>query len=220
VAQQRNSNDFFLVSHVENSAPPRHDRAWLALATLLVMVLIAALGDGQYMLPAALGAAVIMVLTKCCTSAEARESIDLSVLITIAASLGIGKALETSGAAEAIARSLIGVAGTGAWVQLAIIYLLTLVLTELITNNTAAVLMLPLTLSTVDQLDVSYKPFVLAVMVAASCGFATPFGYQTNLMVYGPGGYKFSDYLRIGIPLDILMMVVFLIIAPLAFPFR
>ena len=220
VAQQRNSNDFFLVSHVENSAPPRHDRAWLALATLLVMVLIAALGDGQYMLPAALGAAVIMVLTKCCTSAEARESIDLSVLITIAASLGIGKALETSGAADAIARSLIGVAGTGAWVQLAIIYFLTLVLTELITNNTAAVLMLPLTLSTVDQLDVSYKPFVLAVMVAASFGFATPFGYQTNLMVYGPGGYKFSDYLRIGIPLDILMMVVFLIIAPLAFPFR
>lgn len=219
VAQQRNSNDFYLVSHVENSAPPRHDRAWLALVTLAVMVAIAALGDGKYMLPAALTAAVIMVVTKCCTGAEARESIDLSVLITIAASLGIGKALETSGAADAIAQSLIGVAGSNHWVQLGIIYFLTLVLTELITNNTAAVLMLPLTMSTVQQLGVSYKPFVIAVMVAASCGFATPFGYQTNLMVYGPGGYKFTDYLRIGIPLDLLMMAVCVAIAPLAFPF-
>jgi di/tricarboxylate transporter len=219
VAQQKNSNHFYLVSHVENSAPLRHDRAWVALVTLLAMVAIAALGDGKYMLPAALAAAVIMVVAKCCTGAEARESIDLSVLITIAASLGIGKALETSGAADAIAQSLIGVAGTNAWVQLGIVYFLTLVLTELITNNTAAVLMLPLTMSTVAQLGVSYKPFVIAVMVAASCGFATPFGYQTNLMVYGPGGYKFSDYLRIGIPLDLLMMAVCVAIAPLAFPF-
>jgi di/tricarboxylate transporter len=74
-------------------------------------------------------------------------------------------------------------------------------------------------MSTVAQLGVSYKPFVIAVMVAASCGFATPFGYQTNLMVYGPGGYRFSDYLRIGIPLDLLMMAVCVAIAPLAFPF-
>ncbi len=219
VAQQRNSNDFFLVSHVENSAPPRHDRAWIALATLAAMVAIAALGDGKFMLPAALAAAVIMVLSKCCTSAEARESIDLSVLITIAASLGIGKALETSGAADAIANSLIGLAGSSPWIQLGIVYFLTLVLTELITNNTAAVLMLPLTMSTVQQLGVSYKPFIIAVMVAASCGFATPFGYQTNLMVYGPGGYRFSDYLRIGIPLDILMMIVCIALAPLVFPF-
>jgi len=220
VAQQRNSNDFYLVSHVENSAPPRHDRARIALITLLAMVAIAAFGDGKYMLPAALAAAVIMVLTKCCTSAEARESIDLSVLITIAASLGIGRALETSGAADAIAQSLIGLAGESPWVQLGIVYFLTLVLTELITNNTAAVLMLPLTLSTVQQLGVSYKPFVIAVMVAASCGFATPFGYQTNLMVYGPGGYKFSDYLRIGIPLDVIMMIVCVAIAPFVFPFH
>jgi len=220
VAQQRNSNDFYLVSHVENSAPPRHDRARIALVTLFAMVAIAALGDGKYMLPAALAAAVIMVLTRCCTSAEARESIDLSVLITIAASLGIGKALETSGAADAIAQSLIGLAGENAWVQLGIVYFLTLVLTELITNNTAAVLMLPLTMSTVQQLGVSYKPFVIAVMVAASCGFATPFGYQTNLMVYGPGGYRFSDYLRIGIPLDVIMMVVCVLLAPFVYPFH
>ncbi len=220
VAQQRNSNDFFLVSHVDNSTPPRHDRAKIALVTLIAMVGIAAMGDGKYMLPAALTAAAVMVLSKCCTSAEARDSIDLSVLITIGASLGIGRALETSGAADAIATSMIGLAGSSAWVQLGLVYLLTLVLTELVTNNTAAVLMLPLTLSTVAQLGVDYRPFVLAVMVAASCGFATPFGYQTNLMVYGPGGYKFSDYVRIGVPLDVVVMVVFMLVAPFAFPFR
>jgi di/tricarboxylate transporter len=220
VQQQRNSNDFYLVSHVENSAPPRHDRAGIAIAALGGMVLVAALGDGQYTLPAALAAAVVMVAFKCCSTAEARESIDLSVLLTIAGSLGLGKALEMSGAAKAISTSLIGVAGSSEWVQLAVIYLLTLVLTELITNNTAAVLMLPLALETVAQLHVSYKPFIIAVMVAASCGFATPFGYQTNLMVYGPGGYKFSDYVRIGVPLDLLMMLVCVLLAPLVFPFH
>jgi di/tricarboxylate transporter len=220
VQQQRNSNDFYLVSDVENSTPPRHDRAWIAIAALLGMVAIAALGDGQYTLPAALAAAIVMVIFKCCTTAEARESIDLSVLLTIAGSLGLGRALEMSGAANAIAESLIGVCGSSPWIQLALIYFITLVLTELITNNTAAVLMLPLAMATVGRLGVDYKPFVVAVMIAASCGFATPFGYQTNLMVYGPGGYKFIDYVRIGVPLDLLMMLVCVALAPLVFPFH
>lgn len=219
VPQQRNSNDFFLVSHVENSTPVRHSRAWIALATLAVMVAIASRGDGQYMLPAAIGAAVIMILTGCCTAAEGRQSVDLSVLITIGASLALGRAIEMSGAAKAISESMIGLAGNNAWVQLGLIYALTLVLTELVTNNTAAVLMLPLALATVERLGVNHKPFVVAVMIAASCGFATPFGYQTNLMVYGPGGYRFTDYLRIGIPLDLLMLIIAVAVAPLAFPF-
>ncbi|MBX3442694.1 MAG: SLC13 family permease [Planctomyces sp.] len=219
VQQQRNSNDFFLVSHVENSTPPRHDRVRIAIAALIGMVAVAALGDGQYTLPAALTAAVVMVLFKCCTTAEARESIDLSVLLTIAASLGVGRALEMSGAAVAISESLIELCGDSAWIQLCIIYVLTLVLTELVTNNTAAVLMLPLALATVERLGVSYKPFVAVVMIAASCGFATPFGYQTSLMVYGPGGYRFMDFVRVGVPLDLVIMVVCLAMMPFAFPF-
>ncbi|MCC7423325.1 MAG: SLC13 family permease [Planctomycetaceae bacterium] len=219
VQQQRNSSDFFLVSHVENSAPVRHNKSWIALTTLAGMVAFASLGDGEYMLPASMGAAVLMIVTRCCTAAEGRQSIDLSVLITIGASLALGRAIEMSGAARASSESMIGLAGDSAWVQLGLVYLLTLVLTELVTNNTAAVLMLPLALATVERLGVNHKPFVVAVMIAASCGFATPFGYQTNLMVYGPGGYRFSDYLRIGIPLDVLMMIITVALAPFAFPF-
>lgn len=216
--QQRNSNDFFLVSSVANSAPPRHDRAWIALVILLAMIGVVTFLDWD-MLTAAFVAAVAMIATRCCTSDEARQSIDWSVLVTIGAASGIAKSLETTGLAREVTEQLIQVAGPSPWVQLAVVYFLTMVLTELITNNAAAQLMFPLAMSTVDQLGVDFRPFAIAIMIAASMGFATPFGYQTNLMVYGPGGYKFTDYLRIGIPLDLLMMVVTLLLTPVFFPF-
>ena len=101
-----------------------------------------------------------------------------------------------------------------------LVYGVTLLLTELITNNAAAALAFPLALATADHLQVSVMPFVVAVMMAASAGFATPIGYQTNLMVYGPGGYRFNDYLRIGIPLDVLIAAVTLVLAPVFWPFH
>jgi di/tricarboxylate transporter len=217
--QQRNSNDFYLVSSVANSAPVRHDRAWTALITLVAMILVVTLLDWD-MLTAAFVAAIAMIATRCCTSDEARQSIDWSVLVTIGAASGIAKALQTTGLAEAITKQMIAWAGPNEWVQLAVIYFLTMVLTELITNNAAAQLMFPLALSTVDRLHCDYHPFAVAIMVAASMGFATPFGYQTNLMVYGPGGYKFTDYLRVGIPLDLLMMVVTVLLTPVFFKFH
>jgi di/tricarboxylate transporter len=119
-----------------------------------------------------------------------------------------------------IADSTASLAGGNAVLALALIYLVTLVVTELITNNAAAALMFPFALATAQRLDVSYLPFVIAVMMAASAGFATPIGYQTNLMVYGPGGYRFSDYLKVGVPLDLLVMAITVVIAPLAYPFR
>lgn len=218
VRQQRNSNDFYLVSHVENSTPLRHNRAWTALAVLIGMI-AAATFCGVDMLTAALAAGLLMIATRCVTGAEARQSVDWSVLVTIGASLGIGRAIQSSGLAEWSTAQLISVAGQNPWVQLAVVYFLTMVLTELVTNNAAAVLMFPLAMQTVKTLDVNYLPFAVAIMVAASMGFATPFGYQTNLMVYGPGGYKFSDYLRVGIPLDLVMMVVTVLLAPLVWPF-
>ena len=92
-------------------------------------------------------------------------------------------------------------------------------MTELITNNAAAALMFPLALATARNLHVNVMPFVIVVMMAASAGFATPIGYQTNLMVYGPGGYRFSDYVKIGVPLDILIGIVTVVLAPLVWPF-
>lgn len=226
--QQRNSSDFFLVSHVENSTPLRHDRAWIAIGILGGMILLASMlskdaTDGRpavdFLLPAALIAALAMVVTRCCSGTQARQSVDWSVLIVIGASLGIGEAIKLSGAAKYLSQQSILYCGSNAWLQLAVIYLLTMILTELVTNNAAAVLMFPLALEVSKSLGASHVPFMIAIMVAASMGFATPFGYQTNLMVYGPGGYKFRDYLAVGIPLDLVMMGITVALTPFLFPF-
>lgn len=226
--QQRNSSDFFLVSHVENSTPLRHDRAWIAIGILGGMILLASLlskdaVDGRpavdFLLPAALIAALAMVVTRCCSGTQARQSVDWSVLIVIGASLGIGEAIKLSGAAKYLSQQSIVYCGSNAWLQLAVIYFLTMILTELVTNNAAAVLMFPLALEVSRSLGASHLPFMIAIMVAASMGFATPFGYQTNLMVYGPGGYKFRDYLAVGIPLDLVMMIITVALTPFVFPF-
>jgi di/tricarboxylate transporter len=103
---------------------------------------------------------------------------------------------------------------------LAGVYLLTLLFTELVTNNAAAALAFPLALAAAQSMNVNVLPFAVVIAVAASAGFATPLGYQTHLMVYGPGGYRFSDFLRIGVPLDLLIMAVTITITPLVFPFR
>jgi di/tricarboxylate transporter len=141
------------------------------------------------------------------------------VLIAIAASFALGTALDKSGAASMIATSTAALSAGNPWLALALVYFVTLVVTELITNNAAAALMFPFALGTAKMLGVSYLPFVIAVMMAASAGFATPIGYQTNLMVYGPGGYRFSDYVKVGVPLDLLIMAITVALAPWAYPF-
>ncbi len=171
------------------------------------------------MFHAAILAAGLMLATRCCGSASARRAIDWSVLIVIAATLGIGKALETTGLASSFAHGLITLAGHDPFGQLVIIYFVTMILTELLSNNTAAVLMFPIGLATAATLGVNYLPFVVALTIAASCGFATPIGYQTNLMVYGPGGYHFTDFVRFGVPLNLLVAAVTLTLVPVVFPF-
>jgi di/tricarboxylate transporter len=163
-------------------------------------------------------AAGLMVATRCCSISLARRSIDWEVLLAIAASFAIGAALEKTKAAEMIADSMIGMAQGNAWASLAVVYLVTLITTELITNNAAAALMFPMAIATAERLDASAMPFAIVVMMAASAGFATPIGYQTNLMVYGPGGYRFSDYLKVGVPLDFLIGVITVALAPFIWP--
>jgi len=216
--QQRNSCDFFLVSRVENSQPPRHERALLATGILVGMITVVTLG-WLTMLQGALLAAGLMLMTRCVSGTVARRSVDWSVLLVIAASFGLGRALEVTGAAEVISGSLVGLVGGNPLLSLVMVYLVTMVFTEILSNNGSAVLMFPIALATANSLEVSFMPFVMSVMVAASFGFATPIGYQTNLMVYGPGGYRFSDYLKIGVPLDLLMGVVVVLLAPLVWPF-
>jgi len=216
--RHRSSRDFLLVSEFRGSAVPRHDKAWLAGTILLGMVVVAALGVVS-MLEAALVAGALMVITRCTTGSAARASVDWSVLIVIGAALGIGSAMEVSGAASAIAGSWLGLAGDNPLLALAAVYALTNLFTETITNNAAAVLVFPIAQATAVGLGVSLWPFVAVIMMAASASFATPIGYQTNLMVYGPGGYRFSDYARIGLFLNVLLGLVAVLLAPLVWPF-
>jgi di/tricarboxylate transporter len=185
---------------------------------LLALVVLTAL-EVVSVLTAAFVVAALMIATRCLSVDMARRSINWEVLLAIAAALALGTALQKTEADRQVAELAISFAGTNPWAALAMIYLTTLIVTELITNNAAAALMFPFAMATATRLNVSYVPFVIAVMMAASAGFATPIGYQTNVMVYGPGGYRFSDYVRVGVPLDILIGIITVVIAPLAFPF-
>ncbi len=216
--QQRNSRDFYLISRLEDSTRPNHERAAVALAILAGMVASVAAG-WLSMLEAALLAGGLMILARCTRGRAARAAVDWQVLIVIAASLGIGQALFVSGAADGIATALMSLAGSDPVVVLGLVYLLTALFTSLITNNTAAVLMFPIAMAVSDSLGIGYMPFVMTIMIAASASFATPIGYQTNLMVYGPGGYRFSDYLRLGLPLTLLLGLLVILIVPRVWPF-
>lgn len=212
------TRDFLLVRPLEDSTPRRHGRAPIALAILVAMVLLATF-EVYSMLVAAMLAAGVMVLTRCCTVAEARKSIDWTVLIVIGAALGVGRAMDKTGTADFFANGVLAVAGSSPWLALLAIYALTSLMTELITNNAAVALSFPIALATSATLDVNFMPFVIAMMIAGSASFATPLGYQTNLMVYGPGGYSFGDFLRIGIPMNLLLGITAVILTPLVFPF-
>jgi di/tricarboxylate transporter len=218
VERQRNSRDFFLVSRLENSHPLRHERAVTALLILAAMVVAVSAGWVS-MLQGALVAAGFMLVTRCVTGGAARAAVDWQVLIAIAASFGLGSALEKTGAAQHIAEQLIALAQGSPWGTLAVVYLVTMLFTELITNNAAAVLVFPIALSTSQSLGVNFLPFAITIMMAASASFSTPIGYQCNLMVYGPGGYRFTDYFRVGIPLNFLMAAVTIVIVPLVWGF-
>ncbi len=189
-----------------DAEPDRSNLAPVALGLTGAMVLAAAVGLAP-IVTAAFIAALLMILTGCITATEAQRALNVQVLVVIAAALGIGKALETTGLAAQVAEGVIGVtAPWGPVAALAAIYLVTNLLTELITNNAAAVLMLPISMATASTLGAPPIAFGLIVAIAASASFLTPIGYQTNLMVMAPGGYRFSDYARVGWPVTLLVM--------------
>ncbi len=215
----RHDPAFYLISDVADWRPIRRDRAWIAVGLFLTLLVLMTTGWVDGLVAAAL-VAVLMVAAGCLSSGDARRSVDWQVLITIAASFGVGAALQNSGAATAIASTLVN--STESWgpiAALAVIYLLGSLITEVITNNAAAVLIFPFCLETARLYNVDARPFVMALVLAASASFMTPIGYQTNMMVYGPGGYRFTDFLRIGAPLNFLLWPVAVILIPIAWPF-
>jgi len=162
---------------------------------------------------------MFMVLTRCIPLKTAYRSIDMSIMVLSAGTIALGTAMEKTKAAELIAHQLISLVGfLGPVAVLSAIYLLTSVLTAVMSNSATAVLLIPIAISTATSLGVNPKPFILAIMFGASADFSTPIGYQTNTMVYGPGGYKFIDYVKVGTPLNILFWILASIFIPYFWP--
>lgn len=206
VSRQRYNKDFLLINDLETEAP-RHDRAWLSWGILVVLVGLAACGV-MSMLNAALVGAALMIMTGCCTVGQAQKAVDVPVIMTIAASFALGAALEETGAAGYLADTVFDLSSGHTLLALLLVYLVVSVLTEVITNNAAAVLIVPVVLSLTTAMGVDAEPFMIAIMMAASASFATPLGYQTNMMVFGPGGYRFSDFLKVGLPMNLFIGLV------------
>ena len=182
------------------------------------MILLAGAGVLS-MLQAGILASGLMIVTRVIRYSTSIESIDWRVLIAIASSLGIGAALKTTGVASLAAENVLSFAATDTFLLLAITYFLTWILTELITNNAAAVLVFPIALSIASSLGLDFIPFAIVIIMAASASFSTPLGYQTNLMIYGPGGYKYTDYLKIGLPLNLITAIIVLSLVPFIWEF-
>lgn len=203
VSRQRYNKDFLLINDLGTEAP-RHDRAWLSWGILTVLVGLAACGVLS-MLNAALLGAALMILSGCCSVEQAQKSVDVPVVLTIAASFALGSALLETGAASYMAGKILSFSQGHVLLALFLVYFSVSVLTEVITNNAAAVLVIPIVLSMTNTMGVATEPFIIAVMMAASASFATPLGYQTNMMVYGPGGYRFWDFVRVGLPMNVFV---------------
>jgi di/tricarboxylate transporter len=214
----RNSSEFLLVNPLDSATRIAPRRATLVLTLLVGMIAGNAL-FGFDLLISALVAASLALVTGCVGLRELRRSFDLRLLIVVACSFAFGAAMERSGVAALAAAGLNGLVGADPFLALVAIYVAAVLFTEFLTNNAAAVLMFPLGLSVAAELGVSPMPFVIALMIGASAGFMTPIGYQTNLMVYGPGGYRFTDYVRIGAPLSLVVGIAVLWSIPRVFPF-
>lgn len=214
----RDRHDFLLVSAVEGGTPLRRNRA--RAVELITLALIVVAGTGMLdLLKASLLAALAVLAIGAITPGEARRSINFEIILMIAASFGLGAAMQESGLAAEVGRLLVdGFEWIGPVGILAGVLLATMVLTELLSNNAAAVLMFPIALATAADAGLSFRPFAIAILIAASCSFLTPIGYQTNLLVFGMGNYKFRDFTRLGAPLTLATIVVSLIVIPVAFP--
>ncbi len=202
------SRDFLLISHAAEIPSKPQWRAKLSIAIFIGMILLTVFHVLPLISAAGL-AAVTLVLIGCISPADAKQSVDWKVLLIIASALGIAVGMRNSGLSEAIAREIITL--SGGWGMLGILaalYFLTSLYNAVITSNATAALMFPIALSTALTIQTDPRPFALTITIAAAASFATPISYQTNLMVYGPGGYKFSDFLKIGIPLQFLVGIV------------
>ena len=211
-------HDFTLTRPLEGYHLQRTDRAVEATLITLAMIAVVALG-WMSMLNASLLASGTMLLTGCLNLKTAGRCIDWGTLVVIACAIGLESAVSRSGLADGIAKILTSMGGENPYLVMAVIFLGCTFMTNVITNNAAAAFMFPIALSAASQLNISFMPFAVTLMVAASCAFITPTGYQTNLMIWGPGGYAFGDFVKIGTVMTLIVAGTTLVLAPLVFSF-
>ncbi|MGW8265964.1 MAG: SLC13 family permease [Longimicrobiales bacterium] len=212
----RHRRDFLVISHLGGAPFVSSRRAFIVGGILVGIVASAAFGLLPILQGSLLGAFLLVAL-RIMTPREAVDSVDLSVILLIASAFGLGAAIDRSGLAASVAETVMALAGgLGPRGALVGVLLTTVLLTEMITNNAAAVLVFPLAMASATSLGLDPRPFAIAIAVGASASFLTPIGYQTNTMVYGPGGYRFGDFARLGLPLTLLVVVLTAWIVPLS----
>lgn len=213
-ARWHDHSDFLLVSRLGGTHPSITKKAWLVLAIVFVLVLSVTLG-WMPMVKAALLGASAMILFRVLSPSEARMAVDMETVIVVASAFGVGAAISTSGLAASIASVMVKMfSGFGSSGPLIGIVLATMILTELITHNAAAAMIFPIAITLSSSLEMNPRALALAVSISASLSFLTPIGYQTNTMVYGPGGYRYGDYARLGLPLSLASFVTIVLILP------
>ena len=218
IRRLRDDESFIVLDEVDEPGMRRH-KAPIVLAVIAAVVGLAAFDILPILISALLGC-LALVLTRAIDLDEAYQAIDWKVIFLLAGILPLGIAMETTGAARLIADLSVGmVGGLGPIAVLAVVYLMTSILTEGMSNNAAAVLLAPIAISTAEQSGIDPRPLLMAITFAASTGFSTPVGYQTNTMIYNPGGYRYTDFLRTGVPLSIVFWILSVIFIPMFWSF-
>lgn len=215
----QDSPSFYLVSELPTEAPTRYPRARFVLAVVLAMVLVPALIDVP-LLVSAMAALVLLFLTNCLSVAAAHRSLNWPILVLIGSAFGIAAALNSSGAASVMATAILSVTEPlGPRATLIALYALGVVLASFVSNAAGAALVFPVALQAAELGQHDPRPFAIAIAMAASAGFSTPIGCTPNLLIYGPGGYRYLDYARVGLPLNVLFLIVAAIVIPYWWPF-
>ncbi|TVR39502.1 MAG: sodium-coupled transporter [Bacteroidia bacterium] len=211
-------NTFLIVNEVD-FPEYRKDKMLTVVLTLIGVILLASLEIMPIMMAAITGS-MFLVITKCITMEEAYNAIDWKVIFLLAGAISLGVALDVTGAARMISLFLIEIIGSlGPVAILSVLYIITSLMTESMSNNASAVLLAPIAIATAFELGVDPRPFLMAIAFAASSSFMTPVGYQTNTMIYGVGGFKFADFIRVGAPLNIIFWILATFLLPVFFPF-
>lgn len=218
IKRHRYKPEFLLLSRIDHVRLPDTSKAPITMGSLALFLVVVVM-KWVPISAAAMVLVAVLLAGKCISVQNARNSLDLRVVGAIGASLALGLAMQKTGLAQLAAEGILSAGGGHPWLSLALLYMAAVLITETVTNNAAAVLLFPLAIAMAESLQISPLPLIMTIMYGASASFITPFGYQTNLMVQGPGGYQAADYVRVGLPLSVLVGVCVVALVPFVWPF-